>query len=253
MTFQDHFSGQAKQYANHRPRYPEEIFEYLSSIAPGKELSWDAGTGNGQAALELTKHFQRVIATDASADQIENAFQHERIGYGIEPAEKTSITSHTVDLVTVGTAVHWFDFDTFYEEVRRVCKPNAVLAVWVYNLPAIEPEVDKCLDFFTNNILKPYWPERLRYLFDSYHSLPFPFEEIAPPEFSMETEWSLDDLIGFLSSWSAVAIYFKAEGVHPVDKILDELQESWGDPAQKKLVKWPLHFRIGKVQKNVSE
>lgn len=247
MRFQDHFSEQAKQYAKHRPRYPGEIFDYLASIAPHKELAWDAGTGSGQAALELAQRFEKVIATDASADQIGNAFQHQRIEYRIEPAEKTSINSKSVDLITVGTAVHWFDFDAFYGEVRRVAKPNAVLAIWVYNLPSIEPSVDRSLDKYANKIVKPYWPERLHYLFDCYRTLPFPFEEITPPEFIMETEWRLDDLIGFLSSWSATQIHLKAEGVHPLEKILDELHASWGDTGQRKLVKWPLHFRVGKI------
>lgn len=249
MTFQDYFSKQSKQYAKHRPRYPGEIFDYLASIAPHTNLAWDAGTGNGQVALELANRFKHVIATDASSDQIENAFRHERIDYRIEPAEKTSIAAGTVDLVTVGTAVHWFDLDSFYQEVRRVCKPNAVLAVWVYNLPTIEPQIDELLDKFTNQILKPYWPERLHYLFEQYRTLPFPFTEITPPKFIMETQWSLDHLIGFLSSWSATPIYLKAEGVHPVDRVLRDLQANWGDPAQKKLVKWPLHFRIGKMTK----
>lgn len=249
MPFQDHFSEQAEQYAKHRPRYPAEIFDYLALITPAKELAWDAGTGNGQAALELAQRFKHVIATDASADQIENAFQHPRIEYKIEPAERTSIKSKSIDLITVGTAVHWFDFDAFYQEVHRVSKPNAVLAVWVYNLPTIEPPIDKLLDRFTNQILKPYWPEQLHFLFDSYRTIPFPFKETTPPKFNMVTEWSLDDLVGFLSSWSAVPLYFKAEGVHPIEKILGDLQKGWGDPSQMKSVKWPLHFRIGRITK----
>lgn len=247
MTFQDHFSKQAKQYAKHRPRYPKEIYNYLASLVPKHELAWDAGTGNGQVALELTNHFQQVIATDASADQIENAFPHNQIEYRTEPAEKTSINPKSVDLVTVGTAVHWFELDGFYQEVKRVCKPNAVVAVWVYNLPSIEPQVDNVLDMFTNKLLKPYWPEKLHYLFEQYRTLPFPFQEITPPKFTMQTEWNLDDLIGFLSSWSAIPIYLKAEGVHPLDRIMKDLKKSWGDSSQKKLVKWPLFFRIGRV------
>lgn len=247
MTFQDYFSELAAQYAEHRPRYPGRIFEYLASIAPQKNLAWDVGTGSGQAALELAKRFQRVIATDASSQQLKNAFRHKRIEYRAEPAEKTSIVSQTIDLVTVGTAVHWFDLDGFYDEVRRVCRSGGILAVWVYNLPTIEPKVDKVLDMFTNKLLKPYWPERLHYLFEQYQTLPFPFEEITPPKFTMETEWNLDNLVGFLSSWSAIRVYMKAEGVHPLEKVLDDLQKSWGNPTKKKLVKWPLFFRIGRV------
>lgn len=249
MTFQDHFSEQAKQYAIHRPRYPKDIYNYLASLVSSKQIAWDAGTGSGQVAVALTDYFQHVIATDASSDQIENAFQHEQIDYRIEPAEQTSITSNSVDLVTVGTAVHWFELDAFYQEVNRVCKRNAVVAVWVYNLPTIESNVDKILDRFTNKILKPYWPERLHYLFEQYRTLPFPFEEILPPKFTMETEWNLDDLVGFLSSWSAIPIYLKAEGIHPLNKIMEDLQRSWVDSSQKKWVKWPLFFRIGRITK----
>ena len=129
MPFRDFFSSQSKEYAKHRPGYPEAMFDYLASLAPSREFAWDCGTGNGQAALALVERFQHVIATDASAVQIENAFPHERIEYRIEPSEKTSIPANSVDLITVGTAVHWFDFDPFYAEVRRVGKPDAILAV----------------------------------------------------------------------------------------------------------------------------
>lgn len=247
MTFQDHFSEQAKQYSKHRPRYPAALFEYLASLAPERELAWDARTGNGQAALELTRHFQRVIATDASADQIANAFQHERIEYRTEPAENTSFSAHTVDLVTVGQAVHWFDFEAFYREVRRVAKPNAVLSLWTYHLPVISPAVDKSLLTFMRETLAGYWPERFHHVDDRYRSLPFPFPEITVPQFKMEADWSLDELIGFLASWSATQKYLNARGVHPVDIILDELQQSWGDASARKRVEWELFLRVGRV------
>lgn len=132
MPFRDYFSAQAQQYARHRPQYPGELFDYLASLAPAHECAWDCGAGNGQAYVELARYFQRVIATDASEEQIQNAFPHERVDYRVEEAEKASIPGNSVDLVTVGTAVHWFDFDPFYAEVRRVGKPGAVLAVWIH-------------------------------------------------------------------------------------------------------------------------
>jgi hypothetical protein len=50
MTFKDHFSKQAADYANFRPGYPQELFAYLGRIAPSRELACDFGTGNGQPA-----------------------------------------------------------------------------------------------------------------------------------------------------------------------------------------------------------
>jgi SAM-dependent methyltransferase len=247
MPFRDYFSSQAKDYARHRPVYPESMFDFLASLAPSRELAWDCGTGNGQAALALAGKFQRVIATDASAAQIESAFPHERIEYRVEPSEQTTILSGTVDLITVGTAVHWFDFDPFYAEVRRVGKANAVLAVWTYHLPIIGPEVDRWLERFYRETLADYWPERIRYLDQRYRTLPFPFEEIQPPYFEMEANWSLGELVGFLASWSAVRKLVEAHGEAAFDSQIDELKSVWGMKTKDRHIRWPLHFRIGKI------
>lgn len=250
--FEDHFSRLAEAYAAHRPGYPEALFEYLASLAPGRELAWDCGTGNGQAAVALAAFFEQVVATDASAAQIENAFAHERVRYAVEPAEETSIGARSVDLVTVGTAVHWFEFDAFYAEVRRVTEANAVLAVWTYHLPVIEPDVDACLERFYRETLAGYWPERIRYLEERYRTLPFPFTEIDPPPFEARARWNLDELLGFMSSWSATRKYAEQEGKHPIPDILDELTSAWGAEEKKRLVRWPLHLRVGRVGKAIS-
>lgn len=247
MNFRDHFSEQAKEYARHRPTYPPAMFDYLVSLAPTRELAWDCGTGNGQAALALAERFQRVIATDASAAQIENAFPHERIEYRVEPSEKTTLPSESVDLITVGIAVHWFDFDRFYAEVRRVAKPQGILAVWTYHFPIIEPGIDRWLDHFYWETLKGYWPARIHYLEEHYKTLPFPFEEIKPPAFEMEATWGPDDLIGFVGSWSAVRKFLEAQGETAFEAQIQELENIWGERTQKKKIRWPLHFRIGRM------
>src|ERR1044071_1842117 len=97
-----------------RPRYPQKLFEYLASVAPGRQLAWDCATGNGQAAVGLASVFDRVIATDASEKQIANAQQRERVEYRLAPAENSGLESATVDLVTVAQALHWFDMEQFY-------------------------------------------------------------------------------------------------------------------------------------------
>lgn len=247
MGFEDHFSEQAEQYAQHRPGYPTALFDYLASLAPSRALAWDCGTGNGQTAIQLVQQFQQVIATDASAEQIAKAFPHERVDYRVEPAEKTSIETRSVDLVTVSTAVHWFDFDAFYDEVRRVGKPGAILAVWTYHLPVIETAVDQCLERYYRQTLAGYWPERIRYLEERYRTLPFPFAELDPPPFTIEAEWDLNDIIGFLASWSGTRRYLAQEGRHPIGEILDELRESWGEETQKRPIRWPLSLRVGRL------
>lgn len=245
MPFRDYFSSQAKEYAQHRPTYPPALFNYLASLAPSKELAWDCGTGNGQAALALAERFQRVIATDASAAQIANAFSRKKIEYRIEPSEKTTISSNSVDLITVGVAIHWFDFDPFYTEVRRVGKSGAILAAWTYHLAVIEPEIDRWLEHFYRETLNGFWPERIQYLDQRYQTLPFPFEEIQPPKFEMEAIWDLNNLVGFLGSWSAVRKLVESKGEQAFGDQIEELERLWGEISDKRKIRWPLHFRIG--------
>jgi len=248
MPFRDYFSSQSKEYAKSRPRYPEEMFAYLASLAPSQKLAWDCGTGNGQAALALANHFQSVIATDASEAQIKNAFPNEKVEYRVEPSEKTSISSDSVDLITVGTAVHWFDFEAFYQEVQRVGKQNCILAVWTYYFPIIEPEIDRWLEHFYWETLAGFWPERIHYLEELYQTLPFPFEEIQPPTFEMKAEWEVGSMAGFLASWSAVRKLVEAQGESAFDEPIKELESIWKKGSEKREIRWPLHFRIGKVK-----
>lgn len=247
MSFEDHFSRRARVYARYRPSYPPELFAHLAALSPGRRLAWDCGTGNGQAALELAEHFDHVVATDASAEQIEHAFPHESVEYRVEPAEKVSLPSASADLVTVAIAVHWFDLEPFYAEVRRVLRSKGILAVWTYHLPRIDPEVDRLVRTYYRDILKGYWPERFHYVDERYETLPFPFEEVAVPVSEMETEWNLEQLAGFLDSWSATRRYESDHGRHPLTEVWDELAAAWGEQDRRRSLAWPLHIRAGRT------
>ncbi len=246
FSFEDHFSSHSNQYAQYRPHYPDEIYAYLASIAPGHSLAWDCGTGNGQAAIGLAKHFDKVHATDASAEQIALAYAHDKVDYHVEPAEHVSLNDSSVDLVTVAVAIHWFNFDEFYREVKRVLKPNGVLAVWTYSLTEVSPEIDALIDQYYFEILAGFWPERIRYLEQRYETIPFPFEEIGAPFFAMEMNWNLIQFAGFLNSWSATQRYKAQRGDHPLDLLWQKLLAAWGDENEARLIRWPLHFRIGR-------
>ena len=247
-NFEDHFSKHAGQYAQYRPTYPDEIYAHLASIAPGHSLAWDCGTGNGQAAIGLAKYFDKVYATDASAEQISRATAYPKVEYHVEPAEHVSLDAFSTDLVTVAVAIHWFNFDEFYREVKRVLRPGGILAAWTYSLTEISPEIDQLIDQLSNKIVSGFWPERIRYVEEGYQTLPFPFEEINPPSFVIEVSWDLHQFTGYLNSWSATQRYKAQNGNHPLELIWDELASAWGAENEPRLIRWPLHFRIGRYR-----
>jgi SAM-dependent methyltransferase len=244
--FKDHFSGHASDYAQFRPVYPRALFEYLAGLTPGSEQAWDCATGSGQAAQVLTEYFKQVIATDASAQQIENAAPHPAIDYRVESAESTSITDHSVDLITVAQALHWFDFDAFFSECQRVLKPGGILAVIAYSFLNIQTDIDDLLADFYHEVIGPYWPPERRHIDEAYASIPFPFETIKPPLFEMSRSWSLQELGGYLSTWSATQRYMHDQGNNPVTPLLQQLETLWGSPETTKTVSWPLMLKIGR-------
>lgn len=245
MQFKDYFSTQSNAYAKYRPSYPYGLFEYLSSVAPQHEFAWDCATGNGQAALGLTSFFEQVIATDASAAQLESANSHEKITYRVATAEHTDIEDASVDLVTVAQALHWFNLEAFYAEVKRVLKPSGVLAVWAYNLLEIEPTIDAKVNEFYGETVGAYWPPERQLIEDGYKSIAFPFRELNPPPVCMEARWSLDDLAGYLRTWSATKRFIEARAFDPVTNLTNDLLPIWGEPQEEKTVRWPLSLRVG--------
>lgn len=244
MSFKDHFSKQAADYAIFRPGYPRELFDCLGSIAPSRQLAWDCGTGNGQAAVRLVSVFDRVIATDASERQIANALPHEHVEYRVAAAENSGIQSGTIDLIMVAQALHWFDLARFYAEARRALKPNGVVAASAYNLLHIEPAIDEVVNRYYNEVVGPFWPPE-RELVEQFADLSFPFHEIDPPKFQMTTQWNLDHLLGYLRTWSSTQRFIVAKGSDPLEQIADELRRAWGDSQQTRKVIWPLILRIG--------
>ena len=244
MSFKDHFSAQAADYAKFRPGYPRELFDYLVSIAPRRQLAWDCGTGNGQAAVGLALVFDRVIATDASERQITNAESHERVEYHVAPAEDSGIESETLDLIVVAQALHWFDLDRFYAEARRVLTVNGVLAASAYNLLHIEPTIDEVVNRYYDEVVGLFWPPE-RKLVEQFAKLPFPFHVIDPPKFEMTAHWNLNHLLGYLRTWSSTQRFIAANQRDPLDEIANELHAGWGNAKQTRRVVWPLTLRIG--------
>jgi ubiquinone/menaquinone biosynthesis C-methylase UbiE len=245
--FKDHFSSHAAAYALSRPGYPPALFSHLASLAPSTQLAWDCATGSGQVAIGLARHFERVIATDASAAQIEHAFGHERIVYRVEPAEATSLDPASVDLVTVGQALHWFDLDRFYTEVRRVLRPRGLVVAWCYGRCTIAPDIDAIVDRFYAEIVGPFWPPERVLVESGYQTLPLPFERVPLSAFGMHAEWTVDELLAYLGTWSATQRYASEHGHDARDEIAESLMNAWGSRHARRRIEWPLAFLVGRT------
>jgi len=247
MSFKDHFSGHADAYAQYRPHYPEALFRYLADQAPGRALAWDCATGNGQAALGLRPYFEKVVATDASGKQVAQTSFDPKIEYWIAAADDSGLPAASVDLVTVAQALHWFDFDKFFAEVRRVLGPGGCLAVWGYHLLHCDADIDPVLEDFYARVVGPYWPPERRWVEEKYRTIPFPFEEKPVPEFAMHAEWDLEATLGYLGTWSAVQKYREARGEDPLVELRKKTAPLWGDPLRVRAIRWPIFLRLGKL------
>jgi SAM-dependent methyltransferase len=249
MTFAgDHFSRQASAYSAFRPRYPDTLGAWLATIAPTPGRAWDCATGNGQAAVMLAAHFNQVIATDASAAQLQHATSHPRVTYRQATADASGLPDAGCALVTVAQAAHWFGLAAFYNEVRRVLMPGGVVAIWGYALLHSErPGLDSVVHHFQRKRLAEYWPAGRELVDDEYRSLSFPFEELSTPAFAMTATWRKRELLGYISSWSATARCRDAEGIDPMREINDALTRVWPDADTPVEIRWPLFLRVGRV------
>jgi len=245
--FKDHFSANASAYAAYRPDYPPGLFAFLAGQVSRHELAWDCATGNGQAARGLAAHFREVVGSDASSQQIEIALPYAGVRYRVAPAECSGLESASVDLVTVAQAAHWFDLQLFYGEVKRVLRPDGVLALWCYERLRVDPAIDPLIESFYKDTLGPYWPPERHWVESGYRDLPFPFEEVPVPVFEMRAEWSLDQLMGYFATWSAVKAYRAALHQNPLPALRASLEAYWISNEGRKTLKWPLSLRLGRA------
>ena len=246
MAFKDHFSGHAGAYARYRPDYPADLFSWLATLTPRHEIALDLATGSGQAAIGLAPHFDRVIASDGSVQQLLNAQPHPKVAYLANVAERPALKEHSVDLIVAAQAAHWFDHDRFHPEIRRTLREDGAVAIWTYGLAYVEPQIDAIVRQFYEDTVGPYWPPERRHVESAYRDLPFPWREIQPPSFKLELQWDLDGFIGYVGTWSAVQRYTKARGADPLPALRAEIAPLWNLGATTRSVIWPLHVRAGR-------
>jgi SAM-dependent methyltransferase len=241
------FDAGGSDYAKFRPEYPEALAQFLASISTNKQLAVDVGCGNGQLAVQLAAHFHQVIGMDPSEDQINHAKSAPGVTYVNAPAEALPVADHSAGLITAAQAAHWFNLPAFFKEVRRVASQDAVIALISYGVLNLEPELNERFKQFYWQEIGPYWPPERTLVDTGYADIAFPFNEAPAPCIAMEKIWNLDELLGYISTWSAVKRAAKNGRTSLLTTFADDLTALWGNRERKRTVTWPINMRIGKL------
>jgi SAM-dependent methyltransferase len=245
--FADHFSQLSSRYAVYRPRYPEGLFDAIAAASPRRGRLWDCATGSGQAAVPLASHFDTVIASDASRQQLRSASPHPRVRYCAALAERSPVREQWADVVTVAQALHWLDLPEFYAEVRRVLRPGALFVAWTYGAQQVgHAPLDAVIEDFYHRVVGPYWAPERRLVETGYRTLDFPFDEVALESPPLTAHWTLEQLLGYVSTWSAVAKCRSVTGLDPMPELEARLAPHWGDPDRRRRIEWPIAVRAGR-------
>jgi SAM-dependent methyltransferase len=241
----DRFSSHSKQYAAFRPTYPQALYDFIMKFVIEKQTAWDCACGNGQVARDLSTRFHKVYATDQSEAQLANAVPKDNIVYLLSSAERTPFEDKQFDLITVGQAIHWFNIPAFFEEARRVSKPGGILAIWGYSLLSVDEKIDPIIDHFYSSVVGPYWDPERKLVDRRYSTIEFPFGKIEAPNFEFSFDWTLEELSGYLSTWSSVQKFIKQNHRNPVADLMTRIEPLWDTPTKK--VSFPLFTLLGRI------
>ncbi|MEM0911188.1 MAG: class I SAM-dependent methyltransferase [Pseudomonadota bacterium] len=240
------FDDKSDLYAKSRPQYPQELYEWLSGICPSNKSVWDVGCGNGQASVDLIRFFESVQSTDVSPSQIKNAPSINGITFSVQQAERTNFASQSFDAICVAQALHWFDYEAFWPEVFRVLKPEGVFCAWGYCWPHVSPKIDALLASSFLSVIRPYWPEQNKLLWDGYVDVPFPFKtRIATPQISLTMHLSIEQFFAYLHSWSATRRCVDMQGNAFFNASFNQISSVWG-AAESRQISMDLVLIAGK-------
>jgi SAM-dependent methyltransferase len=237
MSF-DHaasFGRGAAAYAARRPTYPAALWDWLAG--PRRELAVDVATGGGQAAVALAERFDRVIATDMSAELVATVPARPNLRTLVQRAEDLDV--EPADLVVVAQALHWFAEPAFFERVRRSLRPGGRFAAFGYCWLYVDAEIDAVVHGALIGPSMPHWSPKNQLLFDGYRTIDVPMREIEAPSFTIEVEWTAVDLLAYVGTWSAIA-RMREQGIDPVPEVAPRLRALWPD---RRLVRMPLAMR----------
>jgi ubiquinone/menaquinone biosynthesis C-methylase UbiE len=133
----ERFSTRVENYVKHRPGYPAAVVELLREecgLTPASAVA-DVGSGTGILSELFLRHGNRVYGVEPNREMREAG---ERLLAAYENfvsvngrAEATTLADASVDFVTAGQAMHWFEREATRREFVRILRPGGwTVVVW---------------------------------------------------------------------------------------------------------------------------
>ena len=165
----ENFTGKAEAYAKGRPGYPKTVIDTIVGLAPKGTTFADIGAGTGKLTVKLAEYEYSVFAVEPNTDMRKQLaitlapYSNVKIINGT--AEVTTLPDHSIDILTVAHALHWFNLDAFRLECRRILKPGGLVLV-IYNLTPGGEMIHlskKVADAFFTNPVTWEFPNPMKY------------------------------------------------------------------------------------------
>lgn len=242
------FGERAGAYAEFRPDYPTELFDWLTANCAEHQRALDIACGSGQASVPLGARFAEVLSCDTSLPLLSAGHFPPWAQRIVCDARQLPLTDDCLDLIVVAQALHWFAGSDFFSEVSRTLRPGGLFCAWCYGLAQISPRIDELTTYLHSSLVAAYWPSGRASVDLGYSDIVLPLPPLPAPPQQIRLSWSLNQLLGYLGTWSAVRTCEKLTGCNPLESLRAELTSAWGDAEQPRDICWKLHVIAGRNQ-----
>jgi ubiquinone/menaquinone biosynthesis C-methylase UbiE len=134
------YSSKAVDYARYRFKYAPDAIDAVAEIthlSPDWVLA-DIGSGTGILSETFLRLGCRVYAIEPNVEmrrEAERLLKGNPLFQSLDgKAESVPLPDASIDLITVGQAIHWFDSSESRKEFERILKPEGWIAFFSYKI-----------------------------------------------------------------------------------------------------------------------